>query len=238
MSLDELLRQGGPVPDGVAKQLGAFNGGIPQECPTPVEPTMTTPETSPPVVPAVAVPDRVLVPGFLTVCLPGFPTADAVTFVVTDPAGRASTFPVPAGWDTKYGVDVYLGVGRPQGRYRIRATQGGTSAEAEFPVERVTQPVIWIHPDRVRAGSAVEVQLGGFPSGEPATLHLYSAADGPMIRYRASVDVRVNLVGEAQQTLRTTTSTEPGKYYLHSPLQRETSGPPGSITAPSFRLRR
>lgn len=221
-SLDDLLRQGGPVPDGVPAQLDLFMGGGPI-CPDmpPPEPRVTTP-SEPVVIPSV--------PHF---CLEGFDTRRKVTVVVTAPDGTEDTLVVPAGARHYNGLYHHVGPGSPAGRHRVRATQGSTTAAAYFQAARATEPHLWVSPRDGAAGATVDVYIGGFPPGEPADLHLYVC---PAQTYRATFTVAVDERGEAHLALRTSVAAAGNCYALNSPLVYLPPDPPAMPHSPGNQL--
>lgn len=216
-SLDDLLRQGGPVPEGVADQIATFHGAQPGECPIPPVPTVAPPTTEPAVAPTLFTPKTSFVPGNLIVCLRGFSDSDPITLVVTGPDGAATTFRLLTSPDLRFGDSFFLGLGRPVGEYRIRADQGQISVTGRFTAVRPPVPVGWVKPGLVPPGSRFDFEFAGFPPNRPAVLHLYSRTRGFKIRYRAAWRLPADSSGEIRVSLPTNATTELGTYYLHHP---------------------
>ena len=211
-SLDGLLQQDGPVPDGIPAQLHFFLGGGP-----------TCPDIEDPVA-GVGVPHLpVVIPSVPVFCLEGFETRRGVTVVFTASDGTTDTLTVPAYAHHYDGLYYRVPPGSPAGRYRVRATQGSTTATADFQVVRARKPHLWIYPATPDAGTTIDVYIGGFPPGRPADLYLYACLP---LTYRATHTVAIDARGEAHLALHTSASTERTCYAVNSPLVFIPSDPP------------
>ncbi|SNY37600.1 hypothetical protein SAMN05421748_105119 [Paractinoplanes atraurantiacus] len=88
-------------------------------------------------------------------CLDGFREPAKVTVTVTSPSAPEIRH---IRLQQLAGIPWLIPAGSPAGHYRVRATQGGRSATAEFEVRRATRPRMWITPDDAEPG-----ELGGPP---------------------------------------------------------------------------
>jgi hypothetical protein len=182
----------------------------------------------------VTVPSEpVVIPSVPVFCLEGFDTRRKVTVVVTAPDGTKDTLTVPAKARHYDGLYYPVQPGSPAGRYRVRATQGSTTATAHFQAVRASRPHLWIYPRDADVGATIDVYVGGFPHGRPADLHLYVC---PGQTYRATLPVAIDARGEAHLALQTTATTEPTCYALNSPLVHIPSDPPDMPHSPDNQL--
>jgi hypothetical protein len=176
----------------------------------------------------VTVPSEpVVIPSVPVFCLEGFDTRHKVTVVVTAPDGTEDTVPAQA--------LLYYPVrpGSPAGRYRVRATQGSTTATAHFQAVRASKPHLWIYPRDPARGTTIDVYIGGFPPGRPTDLHLYVC---PGQTFRATLTVAIDARGEAHLGLHTTATTERTCYALNSPLVYIPPDPPDMPHSPDNQL--
>jgi hypothetical protein len=177
--------------------------------------------------------EPVVIPSVPVFCLEGFNPRHKVTVVVTAPDGTKETLTVPARARNYDGLYYPVRPGSPAGRYRVRATQGSTTATAHFQAVRASKPHLWIHPRNADAGSTIDVYVGGFPPSRPASLHLYVC---PGQAYRATFTVAIDARGEAHLALRTTATTERTCYALNSPLVYIPPDPPDMPNSPDNQL--
>jgi len=187
----DLLDRVGRRPDGIPDQIEIFiggDGGCFNEDPTgrPEIVTSGVPEE---------LPDRA------HICLLNFDQAKPLRVTLTPPVGPARTTTLPAldlSQQSDFGTSFLLSPSDPTGTYRVSAEQGDKKASNEIVAVRPESPKLWLDTPRpdVVAGDDIDIYLGGFPPGRPATLHLYgSDRIGQEQPYRTSFTVPVDADG-------------------------------------------
>jgi len=189
---DDLLDRTDPPPDGVPAQLDVFLGGT--QCPPDNEPGP----------PAVIMSLDFSIPARVVPCFMNFDRSQLLTVTLTRPDGVAEPKVLPAIDPTMdFSVSFMLRPGWPTGSYQLAARQTDREVVTTLTVRLATEPMIWVEEISRTAGEDVNLYLGGYPPGGPATVYVYGARRGEIQSYRTSFLVPIDHRGEGQMIIHT-----------------------------------
>jgi hypothetical protein len=165
-------------------------------------------------------------------CVLNFDPTEPVRVTVTPPTGPVRTSVVPPTDAAFFDASFLVGPSDPLGFYHVTAEQNDLVAVADVLVTLSDEARVFRHPEeRVTAGRTIDLLLAGFPSGRPATLHLYGA-DVSHASYRTSFTVPVDEHGNAAVTLATPSTLRSGCFVFTTDAVRTSAKAlPGSAVS-------
>jgi hypothetical protein len=167
------------------------------------------------------------IPTDLALCFYGFDTDSPLLVTITSPDGAIEhhtlTLPRDLPWAFPFELFYPRLPGHPIGTYHVSAQQTNRTASLDVVVARAHPPRMLLLDPPADADLVVGVDLhfylGGFPPGQPTTIHVYGSdsRENPL-PYRTSFAVPIDTNGEAHVTLDTKPDDPPGCYGLLSQL--------------------